>query len=573
VPVRPAARGLPFPAVTVGATRESHAGRRAPAAVPEPAPRVPGELSDRAARLVVGASVVAVGAFLAARFAAWPPHEDEVLALVVGRSSLGDLLGTVLGERGGAPLHFVAAWFVAHAGGGLLALRFVSVAFALASIPLVAALAARLAGRTTAAVATALASASWMLLFHGVYARMYSLFLFTSLLSYLALLSALRHGGRRRWALWAAAILLTVATHPYGVLVLGSQLLFLLLTRERVKEAAITVAAVLVLGIPFWITDLVLAGRFDVGVGGGGKLGDPLSIVVYLGRVGFDFSAGPVVFPVVLALAAYGLRELGRADRRAALLLTCVVAAPVLAFAVARVGASAAPETRHLIFALPFFSTAVAAGIVAIARLPRPGAARVAALTTALLVVGGAAWTYERTPLLVAGEPSEHREARRAAAAWLAATGDPADVLLGYNPVFLEAWERSPTLSRLVVPRADARLASSTLRRAGELGRGTWVLNAADTANVARRGSIELRVPRPPEDFEARAFGPYLVVRTREPVGTPAAYADRTAAVMVTGKAIGIGDADVNFATLMRAGELLAYGPPRVSSSRSTSSR
>ena len=62
-----------------------------------------------------------------------------------------------------------------------------------------------------------------MLLFHGVYGRMYSLFLFTSTLSYLALLAALDAAACRRWALWALAVLAAVATHPYGALVLASQ--------------------------------------------------------------------------------------------------------------------------------------------------------------------------------------------------------------------------------------------------------------------------------------------------------------------------------------------------------------
>ena len=66
-----------------------------------------------------------------------------------------------------------------------------------------------------------LASGSWVLLFHGIYGRMYSMFLFTSALSYLALLRALERGGRRAWALWALAVLLAVATHPYGALVLA----------------------------------------------------------------------------------------------------------------------------------------------------------------------------------------------------------------------------------------------------------------------------------------------------------------------------------------------------------------
>ena len=79
-------------------------------------------------------------------------------------------------------------------------------------------------GPDDALVATALASASWVLLFHGIYGRMYSLFLFTSALSYLALLCGARAtAARRRWALWVAAMLLCVATHPYGALVLASQ--------------------------------------------------------------------------------------------------------------------------------------------------------------------------------------------------------------------------------------------------------------------------------------------------------------------------------------------------------------
>ena len=66
--------------------------------------------------------------------------------------------------------------------------------------------------------------------------------------------------------LWAA-ILLAVAAHPYGALVLAAQGSFVLVARrDRLRQAAIAFAVVLVAGTPFWLTDLVLAGRFDVGV-------------------------------------------------------------------------------------------------------------------------------------------------------------------------------------------------------------------------------------------------------------------------------------------------------------------
>ena len=156
------------------------------------------ELDRRLFFAAVAACTTAVGVFLLVQLSGWPPHEDETLPLFVGRQPLGDLFDIVLGKRGGAPVHFLLAWVVAHLGGGLYAMRFLSALFAVASLPAIAALGNRLAGRRAALAATALAAASWLLLFHGIYARMYSLFLFLSTLSYLALLRALDRGGRAR---------------------------------------------------------------------------------------------------------------------------------------------------------------------------------------------------------------------------------------------------------------------------------------------------------------------------------------------------------------------------------------
>src|SRR5204862_2640978 len=101
---------------------------------------------------------------------------------------------TVFEERGGAPLHFLLAHVVSTLWPGLLGLRLISVVFALASIPVMAALVRRLTDARTALLATLIAAASWMVVYHAIYARMYSLFLFTSALSFLLLLRAL---GRR----------------------------------------------------------------------------------------------------------------------------------------------------------------------------------------------------------------------------------------------------------------------------------------------------------------------------------------------------------------------------------------
>src|SRR6059058_1772719 len=174
----------------------------------------------RAATAVLTAAVAGVLAWL---LLLWPPHEDEALALFVGRGSLGDVLHTVVAERGGAPLHFLLAWLVVQLGGGLTALRLVSLLFAVASVPLIAMLGSRLADPATGVAASVLAAASWVFLFHGVFGRMYSLFLFTSLLSFIALLATLDDPRPRRFALWSGSLLLVLGSHPYAVLLVGAE--------------------------------------------------------------------------------------------------------------------------------------------------------------------------------------------------------------------------------------------------------------------------------------------------------------------------------------------------------------
>jgi hypothetical protein len=385
---------------------------------------------------------------------------------------------------------------------------------------------------------------------------MYSLFLFTSALSYLALLVALERGGRRSFALWGVAMVATVATHPYGALVFGSQVLYVALRRARLREAAWAFAIVVLACVPFWRADLVLADRFEVGVGGGGdRLGAPLPVARYLVDVAGDFSSRyALVLALVVALAALGLWRLARARRDAALLVAAVFATPTLALLVARLGSSTSPESRHLIFALPFFATLVASGLVFLGHRRAQAAPLLALVGTIALLAAEVVWAVDKTRPLFTGEPGARVDAREAASAWLAETSRADDVLFGYDPLFLGAWERGGDLPREVVPRADANLAVSQLEDLPRpLGRGVWVLDASDTNNFDQRLTIPLRRPRPPEAFEVRAFGPFLVVRSRERTLRPAAFLAQTAQVMVVGQALFIGDADINLLTANRA--------------------
>jgi Dolichyl-phosphate-mannose-protein mannosyltransferase len=511
-------------------------------------------------RLFVGgvAAVTAAAAvFLLVQLMAWPPHEDETLPLFVGRQPLGGLFDIVLGRRGGAPLHFLIAWVVAHAGGGLHAMRFFSALFAVASVPVIAILGNRLAGRGPALAASTLAAASWVFLFHGIYARMYSLFLFLSALSYLALLRATDRGGFRAWSAWTVVMLLAIGSHPYGALVLGSQGLYTLVTRSRLRQAIPSFGAVLVLAIPLWRSSLVLASRFDVGVGGGGgKLRTPRQVFAYLWHVLGDSSTRYTgVLLVVLGFALLGLAWQARTRPRSAVLTVCVVITPILFFLVGRFGGSTAPESRHLIFVLPFLALATGSGIVATSRAAGRRGPLLAAAVVFAIAAAGIASAIHKTPALFGRENPVRVTARHAAADWLGSTSRPDDVLFAYEPLYLAAWEQhGSAVSRTVVPRADPKLALETLDGAHKpLGRGVWVFDAGDNNNSVKRTQIPLRMPFPRSEFEARVYGPYLIIRTRKPTRTVVHYLDDARKAELIGKSLGMGDADINYATIKRA--------------------
>lgn len=498
-------------------------------------------------RAATAALTVAVAAVLVWLVHLWPPHEDEALALFVGRGSPGDVLHTVIAERGGAPLHFLLAWAIVHSGGGLTALRLASVVFAVASVPLTALLGRRLTDPATGVLAAAFASASWVFLFHGIFGRMYSLFLFTSLLSFLALIG-------RRYGLWGLALLLVLASHPYAVLVVAAEALFVVLcARDRRAFGALGVVAVA--GLPFWWADLVLRNRFDVSVGGGGRrLGSPASVLRYFWSVAGDFSSHAHVWAVLLVLlAAAGAVLLVRRNRTAAVLTACVVVVPGLAFMLATLRSTTSPEARHLIFALPFYSVLLALPLTTLARRGTAFVA-IAAAAAAVIVVGDVRWAHAKTPELFDGDPAGEARARDGAADWLASTSRPDDVLLGYAPVFLRAWEQNRSFSDNVLPRADPALFADALKGIhGPLGRGVWVFDASATTNARQRPTIAFVLPQPKAQFEARVYGPYLVIRTREPLRTGAHYIAVAKRVLSVGRSLEINDADVNLHTIVQA--------------------
>jgi hypothetical protein len=531
--------------------------------------RVPGEPALRRVlgwaaadtyRLGVAGITAALAGFLLLQAIHWPAHEDETLVFFVSRQSLGELFSTVFEERGGAPLHFLLAHALSAVWPSLLGLRLISVVFAVASVPVMAALVRRMTDPGTALLATLVAAASWMVVYHGIYARMYSLFLFTSALSFLLLLRAVGSRDRKRWVAWAIATLAAIATQPYGAFVLGIGAVYVVGRRRRdsvpFRPALVSFAAVTLLALPLWLAYRVLAARFDVGVTGesGSKLGSPIDVLAYLVRVAGDFTAGwPFAVALVIAVAFVGLAMLARSRPAAAFLAGTVVLLPTVAFLVTRSGSSVSLESRHLIFALPFFAMLVAVGLRRLASLAGARAPAALALALGVLLSAQIAWGWSRTPWMYAGEPQVRTEARAEAAAWLAATSRPDDILFAYEPLYLDAWRKGAPFGSSIVQRADPKLALDTLGEIPKpLGRGVWVFDATDHLDVSKqRFTIAGTSPGP--QFEARAFGPFLVIRTKKPTVTAETFLRDTAVVEFNGQILRITDAGLNHQTAVTA--------------------
>ena len=390
---------------------------------------------------------------------AWPPHEDEALALFVGRGSLGHVLRTVLFERGGAPLHFDF-----RVGGRAPRrradrLRMVSLVFAVASVPLIALLGRAPCDPATGVVAALLASGTWALLFHGIYGRMYSLFLFTSLLSFLALLSALDTGGRRRFALWGVAAprdarepsvrrarrrgtgpVHPAASSPCARSGLDAR------GRGRCRRSRS--------GGP--TSSCGTASTSGSAEAGRARLPRPRFCTTSGGSPATSARAiTPGRRPVLAPCAGRRDSACGAAAARSSFSFACVIAMPALAFMLATLNSTASPEARHLIFALPFFSILLAVPLVELgAPWSAAGGRSCARRRRRAPDRRGALGARENAAALRRRSRRARRSHATAAGAWLAATHRSSDVLLGYEPVYLRAWEQQPLLLR---SRAAAR--------------------------------------------------------------------------------------------------------------------
>jgi mannosyltransferase len=170
-------------------------------------------------------------------------HEEAVTAARVLHPSLFDTLSSLPDSESTPPLYYLLAWlWSVPFGTGEFALRSISAAAGVATIPVVWLAARELTTRRIALIAAGLVAASPMLTWYSQLARSYSLLVLLCALSFLFTVRALR-GGDRDLVLWAVTSALALATHYFAAFLVVPEGL-LLLYRLRSPRAAIAAAIV-----------------------------------------------------------------------------------------------------------------------------------------------------------------------------------------------------------------------------------------------------------------------------------------------------------------------------------------
>jgi dolichyl-phosphate-mannose-protein mannosyltransferase len=430
-----------------------------------------------------------------------PLHEDEAVAGLVSARPFGDMLHTVVLERGGAPMHFVLAHLALAVDPSPEALRWLSVVFALATVPLCHDLARRLAGNIAGVTAAALAATSHLLTVYGTFGRMYSLFAFASALAADIFVRALDKPRRGTAVAAAAAALLPVTVHPFGLFLLAAEMVVALgLWRGRNVRAALPVISVALLGLPLLLADLRLSDRYAPEAGekldGGHSAADAA-----LGALGGAAGGRGVVLALFVLFAGAGAFALGRRQPVVATFVCLGICAPpaVLALAGEAGAVSDRLGPRHLVFMLPLWIGLAATGIGRL--LSASTALTSASLLVAIILAAALAPPAISDPRTIhTGE----REATAAPAAWLRTQLSRRDLLYPYSPLSLASLPEAADARGL--PREPVALARAT-ERASDVG-SVFVsfpldepITGATVRNLRQAG------------IDTHAFGSWLVLR------------------------------------------------------------
>ena len=448
-----------------------------------------------------------------------PLHEDEAVAGLISARPLGDLLHTVVLDRGGAPLHFLLAHVALAIDTTPESLRWLSLVFALATVPICYDLTRRLAGRSAGLIAAALTATSQLLLVYGTFGRMYSLFAFASALAADLFVRALGRPQRREVLAAAAAALLPLTVHPFGAFLFGAEAAVALwLWRGRSLRGALPVLALTLLALPLLLADLRLSDRYAPEAGQDLDSGTSAGTAT-LHALGGAAGGRGALLAVFVMLAAAGIFAVARRRAAVAAFAALTIAVPPVVLAVASAAGIAGDRLgpRHLIFMLPLWIALVAIGATQLGAM-LPPKVRVPALA-AIVAAAALAPNAISEPRTI---PTGAERAVAAPAAWLATQLGRGDVLYPYSPVFFAA-----------LPAAKEARAYS--REPVALARAVERTGASKTVFI----SIPLREPLNGEGLRRagirfQAFPSWLILESRGPFANGTAALESAARLLQT---------------------------------------
>ncbi len=331
---------------------------------------------------------------------------DEAATVDVLRHPFGELLGAVRDQESTPPLYYLLAWgWTQVLGDGEAALRALSALFGVLTVPVAAAIGARLGGVRAGLGAAALVATSPLLVWFSQEARAYALLVLLAALSVLALLRAVERPETGRLLVWGALVAAALATHFFALfLVLGEAAWLGWALRADARSLARAAALPGLTGLALLPLALDQRSAGRASFIGDEPLGTRVLQVPKQLLVGYS-APGELVAGVLAALlvgaAAVGLRRAPGPVRALAALTGAAIAVPLLLVAI---GDDYVVTRNLLAVAVPLLAVLA----VGFALLPRTaGIVALAALAT----VGGV------TAIAVQLDPEAQREDWRDATA------------------------------------------------------------------------------------------------------------------------------------------------------------
>ncbi len=150
------------------------------------------------------------------------------------------------------PFHYVLAWLAVQVGDGTTWVRVPSLILGTATVPVTYLLGERTVGRAAGLLAAAMVALSPFAAFYSLEARAYATLIFLIAVSSLALITALRTGRTRWWALYSLCAALVLYTHYTGVFAVAVQAAWALWAgRHRLREVVPAHVAIAIAYMPW----------------------------------------------------------------------------------------------------------------------------------------------------------------------------------------------------------------------------------------------------------------------------------------------------------------------------------